>query len=90
MAGNLLSLTTTLRQCVAFDQSQIVSKMTSPNYARILDQSASVSRGALAQKSEAGLDIPVVSLTGILRDLLRFLLASGKKIIATLFSNYIL
>ncbi|XP_071834158.1 nuclear pore complex protein Nup205-like isoform X2 [Apostichopus japonicus] len=77
VAGNLLSLTTTLRQCVAYDQSQIVAKMTSPNYARVSDQSILSGRGSFSQKNEGSLDIPIVSLTGILRDLLRFLLLSG-------------
>ncbi|PIK50508.1 putative nuclear pore complex protein [Apostichopus japonicus] len=77
VAGNLLSLTTTLRQCVAFDQSQMVAKMTSPNYTRVSDQSILSRRGSFSQKNEGSLDIPIVSLTGILRDLLRFLLLSG-------------
>lgn len=89
MAGNLLSLTTTLRQCVAFDQSQIVAKMTSPNYARVSDQSILSGRGSFSQKNEGSLDIPIVSLTGILRDLLRFLLLSGTVLLQISFKNKI-
>nr|XP_054774519.1 nuclear pore complex protein Nup205-like [Lytechinus pictus] len=84
VSGAFLLLAMTLRQCSISDNAQSVANLMSSQYVNVLDgsmvqtlDSSVLSGGDTDGRRGGGVQIPVVSLTGILKELLTFILSTG-------------
>ncbi|XP_038064864.1 nuclear pore complex protein Nup205-like [Patiria miniata] len=83
VGGVLLTLMTSLRECILSDQTESIPQLLSAQYVRALDGSVVTTGGAgagLGGEGHAplrGLGVEVVSLTAILKELLKFIMISG-------------
>ncbi|XP_022111764.1 nuclear pore complex protein Nup205-like [Acanthaster planci] len=81
VGGVLLTLMTSLRECILTDETESIPQLLSAQYVRAMDGSSVMGGGAgPAVESRAplrGLGVEVVSLTAILKELLKFIVISG-------------
>ncbi len=77
VGGVLLTLKTSLRECILSDEAQSIPQLLSAQYVQALDGSMMMGARGDTHSSLRGLGVEVVALTSILKELLHFIMISG-------------